>query len=107
MRTEIKKVHQKVRTTTVYVTHDQVEAMTLADRVVVMNGGLLDQVGNPNELYHNPRTKFVAAFIGSPSMNYVPCRLDQASGALNIPLPDGTTFAVPAERQARHRHHPG
>jgi multiple sugar transport system ATP-binding protein len=55
MRTEIKKVHQKVRTTTVYVTHDQVEAMTLADRVVVMNGGIIEQVGSPNELYHNPR----------------------------------------------------
>ncbi|MGC1852758.1 MAG: sn-glycerol-3-phosphate ABC transporter ATP-binding protein UgpC, partial [Solirubrobacterales bacterium] len=60
MRTEIKKVHQKVRTTTVYVTHDQVEAMTLADRVVVMNAGLIEQVGSPNDLYHSPTTKFVA-----------------------------------------------
>ena len=57
MRTEIKKVHQKVRTTTVYVTHDQVEAMTLADRVVVMNAGLIEQVGAPNELYHSPATQ--------------------------------------------------
>jgi multiple sugar transport system ATP-binding protein len=65
MRTEIKKVHQKVRTTTIYVTHDQVEAMTLADRVVVMNGGLIEQVGTPNDLYHFPATKFVAGFIGS------------------------------------------
>jgi multiple sugar transport system ATP-binding protein len=56
MRTEIKKVHQKVRTTTVYVTHDQVEAMTLADRVVVMNAGLIEQVGTPNDLYHSPAT---------------------------------------------------
>jgi ABC-type sugar transport system ATPase subunit len=71
MRTEIKKVHQKVRTTTVYVTHDQVEAMTLADRVVVMNGGRIEQVGAPNELYHAPATKFVAGFIGSPAMNFV------------------------------------
>jgi multiple sugar transport system ATP-binding protein len=61
MRTEIKKVHQKVRTTTVYVTHDQVEAMTLADRVVVMNAGLIEQVGTPNDLYHSPATKFVRA----------------------------------------------
>ena len=61
MRTEIKKVHQKVRTTTVYVTHDQVEAMTLADRVVVMKAGLIEQVGSPNDLYHSPATKFVAA----------------------------------------------
>jgi multiple sugar transport system ATP-binding protein len=76
MRTEIKKVHQKVRTTTVYVTHDQVEAMTLADRVVVMNAGRIEQVGAPNELYHSPKTQFVAGFIGSPAMNMVPCQLE-------------------------------
>ncbi|MEI6839453.1 MAG: sn-glycerol-3-phosphate ABC transporter ATP-binding protein UgpC, partial [Alcaligenaceae bacterium] len=75
MRTEIKRVHQKVKTTTVYVTHDQVEAMTLADRVVVMNAGRIEQVGTPQELYHFPATKFVAGFIGSPSMNFIPCRL--------------------------------
>ncbi|BBK36852.1 sugar ABC transporter ATP-binding protein [Allostella sp. ATCC 35155] len=98
MRTEIKKVHQKVRTTTVYVTHDQVEAMTLADRVVVMNGGLIEQVGAPNDLYHAPTTKFVAGFIGSPSMNFIPCRLEEASGALiarmgevSLPLPEART----------------
>jgi multiple sugar transport system ATP-binding protein len=85
MRTEIKKVHQKVRTTTVYVTHDQVEAMTLADRVVVMNAGLIEQVGSPNELYHSPATKFVAGFIGSPAMNFIPCHLEQAAGALRVP----------------------
>src|ERR671936_1941457 len=68
MRTEIKKVHQKVRTTTVYVTHDQVEAMTLADRVVVMNAGKIDQIGSPHEVYHTPKTQFVAGFIGSPTM---------------------------------------
>ena len=72
MRTEIKKVHQAVRTTTVYVTHDQVEAMTLADRVVVMNGGVIEQVGPPQELYHRPLTRFVAGFIGSPGMNFLP-----------------------------------
>ena len=72
MRTEIKKVHQKVNTTTVYVTHDQIEAMTLADRVVVMNFGRIEQVGPPQELYHHPRTRFVAGFIGSPSMNFIP-----------------------------------
>jgi len=66
MRTEIKKVQQAVHTTTIYVTHDQVEAMTLADRVVVMNGGIIEQVGPPQELYHNPKTRFVAGFIGSP-----------------------------------------
>src|SRR5213076_46150 len=75
MRTEIKKVHQKVRTTTVYVTHDQVEAMTLADRVVVMNAGRIEQAGAPNDLYHSPATLFVAGFIGSPAMNITGCAL--------------------------------
>ena len=75
MRTEIKKLHQTVRTTTVYVTHDQVEAMTLADRIVVMNDGVIEQVGTPQELYHNPATRFVAGFIGSPAMNFLPCRV--------------------------------
>src|ERR1700690_1907828 len=66
MRTEIKRVHQKVNTTTVYVTHDQVEAMTLADRVIVMHHGMMEQIGTPTELYHYPKTRFVAGFIGSP-----------------------------------------
>src|SRR5437667_7950067 len=79
MRTEIKKVHLQVRTTTVYVTHDQVEAMTLADRVVVMNHGIIEQVGTPQELYHNPKTRFVAGFIGSPAMNFIPCRMEEAN----------------------------
>ena len=102
MRTEIKKVHQKVRTTTVYVTHDQVEAMTLADRVVVMNAGLIEQVGSPNDLYHSPTTKFVAGFIGSPAMNFMPCHLEQAAGALRVRLSDTLSFPVPAERTARY-----
>src|SRR6478736_3618183 len=103
MRTEIKKVHQKVRTTTVYVTHDQVEAMTLADRVVVMNAGLIEQVGTPNDLYHSPATKFVAGFIGSPAMNFIPCNLEQAGDGLNVRLADTISFAVPAERVQRYR----
>ncbi|MCK6451798.1 MAG: sn-glycerol-3-phosphate ABC transporter ATP-binding protein UgpC [Alphaproteobacteria bacterium] len=103
MRTEIKKVHQKVRTTTVYVTHDQVEAMTLADRVVVMNNGLIEQVGEPNDLYHAPATKFVAGFIGSPAMNFVPCRLEKAGGGgLSVRLTDKIAFTVPAERTRRY-----
>jgi multiple sugar transport system ATP-binding protein len=96
MRTEIKKVHQTVNTTTVYVTHDQVEAMTLADRVVVMNHGIIEQVGPPQELYHHPATKFVAGFIGSPSMNFIPARLEQASGALRLHLPHDIVLDVPA-----------
>src|SRR6266480_3450796 len=103
MRTEIKRVHQKVRTTTVYVTHDQVEAMTLADRVVVMNQGVIEQVGTPNQLYHSPRTRFVAGFIGSPAMNFLACKLEQAGDALNLRLSDTFAFAVPAERVQRYR----
>jgi multiple sugar transport system ATP-binding protein len=103
MRTEIKKVHQQVRTTTVYVTHDQVEAMTLADRVVVMNGGRIEQIGTPHELYHSPKTRFVAGFIGSPAMNFLPCTLAEASGALAVRLADGLVLPVPAERSAAYR----
>ena len=102
MRTEIKKIHQKVRTTTVYVTHDQVEAMTLADRVVVMNGGRIEQVGAPNELYHRPATKFVAGFIGSPAMNMVPCDLEEAAGGLRLRLGEGIEFPLPEDRRARY-----
>ncbi len=107
MRTEIKKVHQKVRTTTVYVTHDQVEAMTLADRVVVMNGGLIEQVGTPNDLYHFPATRFVAGFIGSPAMNFVPCRLEEAAGGLRVRLTESIAFPVPASRSERYKPHAG
>jgi len=107
MRTEIKKVHQKVTTTTVYVTHDQVEAMTLADRVVVMNGGRIEQIGPPNELYHNPKTRFVAGFIGSPAMNFLPCRLVESDGALSVRLTDRLALPVPASRTARYRAHVG
>src|SRR5436309_2382037 len=98
MRTEMKKVHQKVRTTTVYVTHDQVEAMTLADRVVVMNGGRIEQVGTPNELYHSPATQFVAGFIGSPAMNMVGCALEETAGALRVKINGSISLAVPHER---------
>ena len=107
MRTEIKKVHQTVRTTTVYVTHDQVEAMTLADRVVVMNGGIIEQVGPPQELYHHPATRFVAGFIGSPAMNFIPARLENGAGALRLNLPDGITLPVPAERTSRYAGYAG
>jgi len=107
MRTEIKKVHQLVPTTTVYVTHDQVEAMTLADRVVVMNHGIIEQVGSPNDLYHSPATKFVAGFIGSPAMNFIPCHLEEAAGALRVRLSDKLSFPVPESRTARYRSHAG
>ena len=98
MRTEIKRVHQLVPTTTVYVTHDQIEAMTLADRVVVMNGGVIEQVGPPQELYHRPRTRFVAGFIGSPAMNFIPAMLDRGT----LHLDDGQTLAIPPDRAVRY-----
>ena len=109
MRTEIKRVHQKVMTTTVYVTHDQVEAMTLADRVVVMNDGRIEQIGTPNELYHHPRTRFVAGFIGSPAMNFIPCRLEGngsglacgSSDALALPGAGEPGGALPRACSAR------
>src|SRR5689334_15462477 len=102
MRTEIKKVHQKVRTTTVYVTHDQVEAMTLADRVVVMNGGRIEQVGTPKDLYHSPQTRFVAGFIGSPAMNFISCGLEEAAGGLRLKM-GHLDIPLPADRAARYR----
>ena len=105
MRTEIKKVHQQVRTTTVYVTHDQVEAMTLADRVVVMNNGVIEQVGTPHQLYHSPQTHFVAGFIGSPAMNFIPCRMEEAGTNLSVRITEGLSFPVPAARADRYRRH--
>src|SRR3974390_1782868 len=104
MRTEIKRVHQKVKTTTVYVTHDQVEAMTLADRIVVMNSGRIEQIGTPQELYHHPRTRFVAGFIGSPSMNFIPCRLETNGGlGLNVRVSSSLVLPVPAAHATRYR----
>ena len=106
MRTEIKKVHQMVPTTTVYVTHDQVEAMTLADRVVVMNQGIIEQVGAPQELYHNPATRFVAGFIGSPAMNFLPVSVID-EGGLKVQLANGTRLAVPPQKLDRYGPHKG
>jgi multiple sugar transport system ATP-binding protein len=82
MRTLIKKLHQTIRTTFVYVTHDQAEALTLADRIAVMKDGLLQQLGTPDEVYHRPRNLFVASFLGSPPMNFIEGRLEIAQGAL-------------------------
>src|SRR5215813_3875124 len=76
MRTEIKALHQRLKTTSVYVTHDQIEAMTMADKIVVMNMGKVEQIGSPLELYDNPANLFVAGFIGSPAMNFLPERRD-------------------------------
>jgi multiple sugar transport system ATP-binding protein len=82
MRVELKKLHERLGTTAIYVTHDQVEAMTLGDRVVVMKDGLVQQVGDPMELYNEPANRFVAGFIGSPAMNFVAIRLAGENGGL-------------------------
>jgi multiple sugar transport system ATP-binding protein len=75
MRVELTRLHQRLKATMIYVTHDQVEAMTMADRIVVLNGGLVEQVGAPLDLYHRPRNRFVAGFIGSPAMNFLEGRI--------------------------------
>jgi len=91
MRTEIKALHQRLTTTAVYVTHDQIEAMTMADRIVVMNHGRVEQIGSPLDLYDNPANLFVAGFIGSPAMNFIPGRITgtgvAAAGGITLPLP--------------------
>jgi multiple sugar transport system ATP-binding protein len=92
MRSEIKELHQRLGITTVYVTHDQIEAMTLADRVVVMNGGVIEQEGPPLDLYDRPASRFVAAFIGSPPMNFLEGEI--VDGAILV-LADGTRLQLP------------
>src|SRR5262245_35910601 len=107
MRTEIKRLHQVLPTTTVYVTHDQVEAMTMADRVVVMNQGVVEQTGEPQELYLKPASKFVAGFLGSPSMNFLLARLVVESDKLFVELEEGIRLAVPEAKAAIYRPHAG
>jgi multiple sugar transport system ATP-binding protein len=90
MRTEIKALHQRLTTTTVYVTHDQIEAMTMADKIVVMHDGIVEQIGAPLELYDRPANLFVAGFIGSPAMNFIKGRLEDggfvSEGGLRLPV---------------------
>src|SRR6184192_3273695 len=94
MRAEIKALHQRLQTTTVYVTHDQVEAMTMADRIAVMNEGRIEQLGAPLELYDRPRDLFVAQFIGSPAMNVIHGKLLRAGVNAVVETPDGTRWPV-------------
>ncbi|MES2099925.1 MAG: sn-glycerol-3-phosphate ABC transporter ATP-binding protein UgpC [Pseudomonadota bacterium] len=96
MRAEIKALHQRLKTTTVYVTHDQIEAMTMADRIVVMHDGIIEQIGTPLELYDHPGNLFVAQFIGSPSMNVVEGVL-RGSGGSTVVEAAGTRWPVPAQ----------
>lgn len=89
MRTEIKLMHQRLKTTTVYVTHDQIEAMTLGDKVAVMKEGVIQQFGTPQQIYNDPANLFVASFIGSPPMNFIPLRLQRREGRLLALLDSG------------------
>ena len=106
MRVELKKLHLRLGTTAIYVTHDQVEAMTLGDRVVVMKDGLVQQVGEPLELYNQPANKFVAGFIGSPAMNFAAVTVIEADGSL-IAENSGLRIKLPDEIAQRLRGHIG
>ncbi len=101
MRYEFAALHQRLKTTMIYVTHDQVEAMTLADRIVVLNGGVVEQVGKPMDLYENPRNLFVAEFIGSPKMNLLPGELVTATAdGTTVRLAGGETLSVAVDASA-------
>ncbi|WP_027052038.1 ABC transporter ATP-binding protein [Mesorhizobium erdmanii] len=100
MRAEIKALHQQLKTTSVYVTHDQIEAMTMADRIVVMHDGLIQQVGAPLELYDRPANMFVAGFIGSPGMNFLPATVRKGSGSEAV-LADGQALRLPDDLPLR------
>lgn len=95
MRTEIKALHQRLQTTSIYVTHDQIEAMTMADRIVVMNAGRVEQVGAPLELYDHPANLFVAGFLGSPSMNFIEGSFTRKDGEAFVITEAGARLPVP------------
>ena len=106
MRVELKKIHDRLGTTAIYVTHDQVEAMTLGDRVVVMRDGLVQQVGEPLDLYNAPANRFVAGFIGSPGMNFAAVRIAEEGGAFHA-VGDGIRLKLPPAIAARLKAHAG
>src|ERR1039458_1587942 len=103
MRTEIKELHQRLKTTTVYVTHDQIEAMTMADKIVVMHDGLVEQIGAPLELYDRPQNLFVAGFIGSPAMNFLQGTI-RSNGSLGFDGPGGARLPLAAAPQGSEGH---
>jgi multiple sugar transport system ATP-binding protein len=106
MRAEIKRLHLKQGSTTIYVTHDQVEAMSLADRIVIMHEGVLQQVGTPEEVYERPQNLFVAQFVGSPVMNVAPARVSQEGGAVRVHVdPQDRGFEFPADLLAKLNGH--
>ena len=96
MRAEIKTLHRKLGSTVIYVTHDQIEAMTMADRIVIMNAGRVEQSGTPAELYDEPDNMFVAGFLGSPAMNFLPVHLEGGSDGVAGRMADGTAVSLPA-----------
>jgi multiple sugar transport system ATP-binding protein len=100
MRTEIKELHQRLKTTSIYVTHDQIEAMTMADKIVVMRDGVVEQTGDPLTLYDRPVNTFVAGFIGSPAMNMIPGTAHVAGGAAQVRFGDGVTLPLPSGTRA-------
>lgn len=102
MRLEIKRLHQRMGTTIVYVTHDQVEAMTLGDKIAVMKGGEIQQFGTPQDIYDNPANRFVAEFMGSPTMNFIDTQLEPQNGRLGVRLEaDGQHYWLPVAPQAQ------
>jgi multiple sugar transport system ATP-binding protein len=103
MRTEIKELHQRLKTTSIYVTHDQIEAMTMADTIVVMNGGRVEQIGTPLDLYDEPANLFVAGFIGSPAMNFLPGRIVAGPSGRGVHISEGCVIPVPVSGGPRDR----
>lgn len=101
MRSEIKRLHLDIRKTMIYVTHDQVEAMTLADRIVLLNEGKIEQVGAPLELFNKPVSRFVAGFLGSPSINFIPAHLTAVDGAVRAQLANDQSLTMPNELAQR------
>ncbi len=107
MRGEIKKLHRRVATTSIYVTHDQVEAMTLADRIVIMNAGNIEQIGTPDEVYSKPASVFVAGFVGSPTMNLLPAELTAADDGLAVRLDNDIALRIPETKRQRYANYVG
>ncbi|WP_436641099.1 ABC transporter ATP-binding protein [Microbaculum sp. FT89] len=101
MRTEIKELHQRLNSTSIYVTHDQIEAMTMADHIVVMRDGIVEQIGAPLDLYDHPVNTFVAGFIGSPAMNFINGRVDSLDGRPVVRVDDATVLPLPASVTAQ------
>jgi multiple sugar transport system ATP-binding protein len=102
MRSEIKELHHRLQTTSIYVTHDQIEAMTMGDQIVVMRDGRIEQTGSPLELYDFPANQFVAGFIGSPAMNFLPGQLRVENGQCQVQLNDGLKLSLPRPVHGQH-----